>query len=67
MVQLKSLQTGTVAFQETHFEWHNKIYRDEFQKLLVKAFGAAGWITAQQKTSLKRRLSNQVERQVQRW
>jgi hypothetical protein len=35
------LQTGTVTFQETKLEWHNKGYRDEFQKLLVKAFGAA--------------------------
>jgi hypothetical protein len=41
MERLKLLQTGTVAFQETHLEWHNKGYRDEFQKLLVKAFGAA--------------------------
>jgi hypothetical protein len=35
------LQAGTVALQGTHLEWHNKGYRDEFQKLLVKAFGAA--------------------------
>jgi hypothetical protein len=41
MERLKLLQTGTVAFQETNLEWHNKSYRDEFQKLLVKAFGAA--------------------------
>jgi hypothetical protein len=41
MESLKLLQTGTVAFQETNLEWHNKVYRDEFQKLLVKAFGAA--------------------------
>jgi hypothetical protein len=41
MEMLKLLQTGTVAFQETNLEWHNKGYRDEFQKLLVKAFGAA--------------------------
>jgi hypothetical protein len=67
MERLKLLQTGTVAFQETNLEWHNKSYRDEFQKLLIKAFGAAGWITAQQETSLKHLLSNQVERQVQRW
>jgi hypothetical protein len=40
MERLKLLQTGTVAFQETNLEWHNKGYRDEFQKLLVKAFGA---------------------------
>jgi hypothetical protein len=33
------LQAGTVALQETNLEWHNKGYRDEFQKLLVKAFG----------------------------
>jgi hypothetical protein len=39
--RLKLLQTGTVTLQETHIEWHNKGYRDEFQKLLVKAFGAA--------------------------
>jgi hypothetical protein len=38
---LKLLQTGTVAFQETNLEWHNKGHPDEFQKLLVKAFGAA--------------------------
>jgi hypothetical protein len=41
MERLKLLQTGTVAFQERNLEWHNKGYRDEFQKLLVKAFGAA--------------------------
>jgi hypothetical protein len=41
MERLELLQTGTVAFQETNLEWHNKSYRDEFQKLLVKAFGAA--------------------------
>jgi hypothetical protein len=41
MERLKLLQTGTVAFQETNLEWHNKGYRDEFQKLLVKAFGSA--------------------------
>jgi hypothetical protein len=40
MERLKLLQTGTFAFQETNLEWHNKGYRDEFQKLLVKAFGA---------------------------
>jgi hypothetical protein len=39
--RLKLLQAGTAAFQETNLEWHNKGYRDEFQKLLVKAFGAA--------------------------
>jgi hypothetical protein len=37
--RLKLLQTGTVTFQETNLEWQNKGYRDEFQKLLVKAFG----------------------------
>jgi hypothetical protein len=41
MKRLKLLQMGTVAFQETNLEWHNKGYRDEFQKLLVRAFGAA--------------------------
>jgi hypothetical protein len=41
MERLKLLQTGTVAFQETNLEWHNKGYRDEFKKLLVKAFGEA--------------------------
>jgi hypothetical protein len=41
MERLKLLQRGTVAFQETILEWHNKGYRDEFQKKLVKAFGAA--------------------------
>jgi hypothetical protein len=41
MERLKLLQTGTIAFQETNLEWHNKSYRDEFQKLLVKTFGAA--------------------------
>jgi hypothetical protein len=41
MERLKLLQTGTVAFQETNLEWHSKSYRDEFQKLLFKAFGAA--------------------------
>jgi hypothetical protein len=41
MERLKLLQTGTVHFQETNLEWHNKGCRDEFQKLLVKAFGAA--------------------------
>jgi hypothetical protein len=39
--RIKLLQTGTVAFQETNLEWHNKGHQDEFQKLLVKAFGAA--------------------------
>jgi hypothetical protein len=41
MERLKFLQTGTVAFQETNLEWHNKGYRDDFQIFLVKAFGAA--------------------------
>jgi hypothetical protein len=41
MERLKLLQTGTVDFQEINLEWHNKGYRDEFQKLLVNAFGAA--------------------------
>jgi hypothetical protein len=41
MERIKLLQTGTIAFQETYLEWHNKSYRDEFQKLFVKAFGAA--------------------------
>jgi hypothetical protein len=41
MERLKLLQIGTVAFQETNLEWHNKVYQDEFQKLLLKAFGAA--------------------------
>jgi hypothetical protein len=41
MERLKLLQTGAVAFQETNLEWHNKSYQDEFQKLLVNAFGAA--------------------------
>jgi hypothetical protein len=39
--RLKLLQARTVTFQETNLEWYNKGYRDEFQKLLVKAFGAA--------------------------
>jgi hypothetical protein len=41
MERLKLIQTGTVAFQEKNLEWHSKGYRDEFQKLLVKAFGSA--------------------------
>jgi hypothetical protein len=41
LARLKLLQTGTVAFQETNLEWHNKGHRDEFQKILVKAFGVA--------------------------
>jgi hypothetical protein len=41
MERLQLLQTGTVSFQETNLEWQNKSYRDEFQKLLVKAFEAA--------------------------
>jgi hypothetical protein len=41
LARLKLLQTGTVAFQETNLEWHNKGHLDEFKKLLVKAFGAA--------------------------
>jgi hypothetical protein len=40
MERLKLLQTGNVAFQETNLELHSKGYRDEFQKLLVKAFGS---------------------------
>jgi hypothetical protein len=39
--RLKILQAGTVALQETNLEWHNKGHRDEFQELLVKAFGTA--------------------------
>jgi hypothetical protein len=39
--RLKLLQAGTVAFQETNIQWHKKENRDEFQKLLVKDFGAA--------------------------
>jgi hypothetical protein len=41
LARLKLLQTGTIDFQETNLKWHNKGHRDEFQKLLVKAFGAA--------------------------
>jgi hypothetical protein len=41
LARLQLLQTGNVAFQETNLEWHNKGHQDEFQKLLVKAFGAA--------------------------
>jgi hypothetical protein len=41
LTRLKLLQTGNVAFQGKSLEWHNKGHRDEFQKLLVKAFGAA--------------------------
>jgi hypothetical protein len=41
LARLKLLQTGTVAFQETNLEWHNKGHRDESQKLLVKDFGAS--------------------------
>jgi hypothetical protein len=41
MERIKLLQTGTVAFQETYLEWHNKGYQDEFQNILVKAFGAS--------------------------
>jgi hypothetical protein len=39
--RLKLLQAGIFAFQEKNLEWHNKVYRDKFQKLLDKAFGAA--------------------------
>jgi hypothetical protein len=69
MERLKLLQTGTVAFQETNLEWHNKGYRDEFQKLLVKAFGAArvDQSTKQHKISSKHRRLNQAGLQVQRW
>jgi hypothetical protein len=41
MERLKWIQTGTVFFQETSLECHNKSYRYEFQKLFVKAFGEA--------------------------
>jgi hypothetical protein len=41
LARLKLLQTGTIAFQETNIEWHNKGHWDEFQELLVKAFVAA--------------------------
>jgi hypothetical protein len=40
MERLKLLQTGNVAFNETNLEWHNKGYRDEFKKRLVKDVGA---------------------------
>jgi hypothetical protein len=39
--RLKLLQAGDVALQLKKMESHNKGYRDEFPKLLVKAFGAA--------------------------
>jgi hypothetical protein len=39
MERLKLLQTGTVAFQETNLEWHNKGYRDEFKN----TFGQGLW------------------------
>jgi hypothetical protein len=67
MERLKLIQTGTVACQETNLEWHNESYQDEFKKLLAKAFGAARVDYSTTKASLKRRLSNQVELQVQRW
>jgi hypothetical protein len=41
LARLKLLQTGTVAFQETNLEWHNKGHWDEFQKPLVNAFGSS--------------------------
>jgi hypothetical protein len=41
MERLKLLQTRTVEFQETNLEWNNKGYQDEFQKVLVNAFGVA--------------------------
>jgi hypothetical protein len=48
---LKLLQAGTFGFHETNLEWHHKGYRDEFQKLLVKDFGAARveWSTTKDK------------------
>jgi hypothetical protein len=66
LVRLKLLKNGTVAFQETNLEWHNKGHRDEFQKLLVKAFGSARVVAVQQKISLKPRRLNQAGLQVQR-
>jgi hypothetical protein len=41
LARLKLLQTGTVAFQETNLEWHNKGHRGNSQKNLVEDFGAA--------------------------
>jgi hypothetical protein len=38
---LKLLQAWTIALQGINLERHNKGHRDEFQKVLVKAFGAA--------------------------
>jgi hypothetical protein len=66
MERLKLLQTGTVAFQETNLEWRNKSYRDECQKLLVKALGAARVDYSTTKDKFETFLSNQVELQVQR-
>jgi hypothetical protein len=51
---LKLLQTGTAALQETTLEWQNKGYRDEFQKLLVYAFGAAQVECSTTKDKLKK-------------
>jgi hypothetical protein len=38
---LRALQEGTIAFSETHVEWHTYQLRDNMQKLFIKAFCAA--------------------------
>jgi glutamate synthase domain-containing protein 2 len=39
--RLRVLQTESVAFSETNVEWHKYELRENMQKLLTKAFGAA--------------------------
>jgi hypothetical protein len=65
--RLKLLQAVTIAFQETNLEWHNKGYRDEFQKIWSRPLVQQGWIAVQQKISLKHRRLNQEGLQVQSW
>jgi hypothetical protein len=39
--KLHALLAETIAFSETNIEWHTFQLRDNMQKLLTKAFGAA--------------------------
>jgi hypothetical protein len=39
--RLRALQAETIAFTETHIEWHKFQLEDNMQKLVTKAFGAA--------------------------
>jgi hypothetical protein len=56
-----------LLFKKQTWNDTTKAIEMNFKNFWSRPLEQRGWITAQQKTGLKRLLSNQVERQVQRW